>query len=76
MAVRAIGGTVAVTGQAGVVPWAFHKRCSVFAVGRHVPVLVLVFQRGPPRERIVCGAIRTVGAGHALPRVVVVVGVV
>jgi hypothetical protein len=43
---RAIGGTVAGTGQAGVGQRAFHEWCGLFTVW-NVPVIVFVPQRRP-----------------------------
>ena len=71
----AIGRTVAVAGQAGVWPRAFHKRCGHW-ICWNVPVLVFMSKRRPTWYRNNVAAIRTVGTPNAFPRVVIVVGVV
>jgi len=74
----AVGGTIAVTGQASVWPRAFHKRCipCTFWTFWNVPVVVLMPKRKPIWKNIAGAAIRTFGTSNAFPRVVVVVGVV
>ena len=69
----AIGGIVAVTGQASVWPRAFHKRCFVFSVW-NVPVIVFMSKRRPTWNNntgicLLGTAIRTIGACYAFPLV-------
>ena len=71
----AIGGTVAVAGQASVWPRAFHKRCGHW-ICWNVPVIVFMAQRRPTWYRNNVAAIRAVGANNTFPRIDVVVGVV
>ena len=72
---RAIGGTVAGTGPAGVGSRACHEGCGRGTVW-NVPVVVLVLECGKRGQWIDCRAIGTVGTSNAFPRGVVVVGVV
>jgi len=73
---RAIGGTVAGTGQAGVGSRAFHEWCGLFTVW-NVPVIVFVPQRGPRWFcRVCCLTISTDRAKDTFPLVQVFVRIV
>ena len=66
VASRALGGAVAVTGEAGVWSRAFHKRCGCCAVW-NVPVILFVAQRRPTWECITVPTLCTSGAREAIP---------